>query len=172
MAEFIVVGFEGQFKASEVLEKLQDTGGLDLNLKAPAVVERDENGQVQVRALNDQIVQSGVGGAIVGGLTGLLIGAVLVNPVTGLLAGSALGGLGGMAAGNLNEIGIDDGFTREVGRLLEPDCSAICFLFWDEMWDEAPGRGVEMIKAAGGKVIRTTLPAVTEEELNSRFGLN
>jgi len=169
MAEFIVVAFAGRSTALNVLSSLQDAGEMEFNIEATALVARDDQGRILFRNCNDQLVEQTVGGAVAGGIAGLLIGLVTANPVTGLVAGSAIGGVGAMASAEFNETGLMDDFSREVGQLLDHDSSAICFLFWDHPWDELPGQGFEIIKQAGGKIIRTTLP-FTEEELNTKLG--
>lgn len=180
MSELIVVGFCGQSTAAIVLQSLRDAGELEFNIEASAVVSRDEKGALSVHAPDDATTEkvaagAAAAGAVAGGLVGVLIAAITANPVAGLAAwvtGSTFGGVAGLEAGKLGDAGVDDDFARQLGELLEVDSSAICFLFWDAAWDDAPGNGFEIIHQAGGKVLRTTLAAADEKELNALIGCN
>ncbi len=169
MAEFIVVGFDGQQKASAVLKQLQDAGDMDLNIEVNAVIMRDKEGNVLVDQDNHDGPEAAVGGTVIGGALGMLLGAIVAHPLAGMAIGSALGGATGAATGDTGEVGIDDDFNRQVGEMLQPDASAICFLFWDQPWDEMPGNGHRIIRDAGGRILKTNLSVENENELKAKL---
>ncbi|MGI9519834.1 MAG: DUF1269 domain-containing protein [Pirellulaceae bacterium] len=167
MAEFIVVGFDGQQKASAVLKQLQDAGDMDFNIEANAIIMRDKEGHILVDQAKDEGPAAAVGGTAIGGALGMLVGAMVAHPIAGFAIGSALGGATGAATGDVGEVGLDDDFNRQVGEMLQPDSSAICFLFWDQPWDELPGNGHQIISDGGGHILKTNLSVADENELKS-----
>jgi len=88
----VVVSFPEDSDAFEALTSLKELDSQhQLNLRAAAVVARDETGRIDVK---DEIGEGDLAGTATGGLIGLLIGilggplGVLIGGATGLLVGS------------------------------------------------------------------------------------
>jgi uncharacterized membrane protein len=167
MSELMVVGFDGKYRATEVLEQIQALQARHLiELDDAVVVYRTEKGKLRVDASFQPTTREGaVSGAILGGL----LGALLVAPLTaGASAAAAVGaGLASMALGVTGgtvgadeaaeykrEYGITDDFVRQVGAVLQPGQSAVFVL----AHASDPAAVAERFRGYGGKVLRTTLP--------------
>lgn len=169
MAEYVVISFPGKLKAQEVIEKLEQSGEFDHNVEAAAVVSCDEKKCSLVRRSTAKMTNDAFGGTMTGGVTGMLIGTGIADPEVSPFMDSIEGGLGESIKGDLSEIGIEDEFSYAVDKELGPDTSAICFLIWDEPWNDLPPKGKEIIKQAGGTVLKTTLSVADETELRAKL---
>jgi uncharacterized membrane protein len=165
--DFIVIGFKGPRRASEVLselQKLDEDWTIDLDDAVSAY--RTDDGQLRI----DQSVQATRGqGADLGVLVGGMLGALIAAPFTGGLsaaaaagavgAAAASGGIVGAAAGAedatdwKNKYGISDDFVDQVGKLITPGNSAVFVL----LRTASPDRVTEKFRGYGGKILRTNL---------------
>jgi uncharacterized membrane protein len=82
---------------------------------------------------------------------GLLVGLVVAAPLTGATIGALLGGVG--SAGAASAIGIDEGFVRDVERIMKPGTSAL-FVLDDEGDMELI---LHHIRGLGGTVLKTNV---------------
>jgi uncharacterized membrane protein len=164
------VGFQGTYRAAEVLSQLLDLSAdwtIDLNLRDAVAVYRTTDGRLRV----DESVQTTTKeGAAEGGLIGALIGGLLMAPFTGgvsAAAAAAAVGTGALtfgatgavigyedAADTKERYGISDDFVRQVGGMVQPGQSAVFVL----ARASDPTKVVEQFRGYGGKVLRTTLP--------------
>ncbi|NIM93419.1 MAG: DUF1269 domain-containing protein [Anaerolineales bacterium] len=146
--EMIVVAFDNEFEAQQVLDSLKGMDAINVvDLKSAAVIVRDADGKVQIKETRDfDAKQGAIGGAVAGGLLGLLGG--------GLLRGAILGAAGGAAAGEFVDLGLDDDFLKAVGESLGPSSSAIVALVDFQQVDQAME---ELDKFAGGRILRHSL---------------
>lgn len=122
MSNLIVVTFDNEFKADQTLlslAQLQKDALVDL--EDAVVVVKSERGRVRVKQTLDLTTGDA---AVAGGWWGLLIGLILGGPIGGILGGAAAGAL----LGRLVDLGVDDGFIKDVGRSLQPGSSAIFVL--------------------------------------------
>lgn len=125
MADLIAVTFDDEstgFDLRADLVRLQKE--YLLSMEDAVVVTHDEEGRVKLH----QSTNLTATGAIGGSFWGLLIGLLFMNPLAGLLVGAGAGAL----SGALSDIGIDDGFMRDLGEKLRPGTSAV-FLLVDKM---------------------------------------
>lgn len=121
MADLIICAFPDEataVAAGEALVLLQKRHLIEM--EDVVVVTRDEEGQVRLR----QSVNLVRGGAIGGGLWGTLVGLLFLNP----LAGAAVGAGAGAIAGRFADMGINDGFLRDVGHSLDKGGAAVGML--------------------------------------------
>ena len=169
MAEYVVISFPGKSKALEVLGKLEESGEFDHNIEAAAVVSCDEKMCSIVRRSTSKMTVDAFGGTMAGGVTGMLLGTGIADPKVSPFLGSAGGGLGEKIKGELSELGIEEAFSHEVNAELKANTSAICFLFWEEPWNDFPPLGKKIIKEAHGTVLKTTLSVTDEEELRAKL---
>ena len=153
--ELLVVAFEGETRADEVLqvlERLHHEHVIDLH--ATAVIRRAADGNTTIHESNDFATpEAVVGGAVVGGLVGLIRG--------GLLGGALVGAGIGYVAGQAIDLGFSDHFLHEVSEALAPNSSAIAVAIQFEQVDAA----IRALDPYHGKVLRRTLPAKQAEQL-------
>jgi uncharacterized membrane protein len=105
---------------------------------------RPSTGNVKIKETRDfDAKQGAIGGALAGGVLGLLRG--------GLLKGAILGAAGGALAGKVVDLGLEDDFLKEVGESLGSNSSAIVALVDFEQVDRAME---ELDKFEGGRILR------------------
>lgn len=153
--ELLVVAFEGETRADEVLQVLQRLHQEHvIDLHATAVIRHAADGKTTIHESNDFATPEAViGGALVGGLVGLIRG--------GLLGGALMGAGVGYVAGKAIDLGFSDRFLREVSDALAPNSSAIVVAIQFEQADAA----IRALDAFHGKILRQTLPAKQAEQL-------
>src|SRR5262249_7898079 len=117
------------------------------------VVVRDERGKVKLR----QLYNLTAAGALSGGFWGALIGLLFLNPLFGFAIGAAAGAI----SGALKDVGIDDGFMKNLGETLKPGTAALCML----IRQMTPDKVVEELKKFGGTLIMTNLCNENEAKL-------
>lgn len=167
MTELIVVGFDKDYRASEVLNELRALDAvLAIELRDAVAVYRTAEGKLEVeKSVQTTTKQGTTRGAILGAV----LGAILVAPATAgasmaavasaIGAGAATFGLtgailgGGTAAERKEAAGITDDFIRQVAGLVQSGQSAV-FMLADVI---EPKVVEDRFRGAGGKVLRTTL---------------
>lgn len=158
MSDLIVIGYDDEFKADEVLLKLARLQREYLiDLEDAAVVIRGKDGKVRIK----QAQNLTAAGAIGGGFWGMLLGVLFLHPLTGVIAGMAAGAL----SGALTDIGIPDDFIKDLGGHLEPGTSALFTL----VRKSTPDKVLDEMKPYGGKVLRTSLSYDDEVALQERL---
>src|SRR5262249_20442174 len=98
-------------------------------------------------------------GAMSGGFWGALIGLIFLNPLLGV----AIGATAGAVSGALTDVGINDGFMKELAGGLPPRSSALFVL----VRKATPDRVLEELKGTGGKVLKTSLTHENETKLQA-----
>lgn len=153
--ELLVVAFDGEARADEVLQALQRLHQEHvIDLHATAVIRRAADGTTTIHESNDFTTPAAVlGGALVGGLAGLIRG--------GLLGGALVGAGVGYVAGKAIDLGFSDHFLREVSEALAPNSSAIAVAIQFEQVDAA----IHALDQYHGKILRQTLPEKQAEQL-------
>ena len=146
--EMIVIAFDNEYEAQEVLDTLKSMESMDVvDLKNGAVIVRSSSGEVKINETSDfDTKQGAIGGAVAGAVLGLLGG--------GLVRGALLGAAGGAAAGKFVDLGIEDDLLKEIGDNLGAGSSAVVALVDFEQIDQAME---ELDKFAGGHIMRHTL---------------
>jgi uncharacterized membrane protein len=155
--EMMVVAFENEYKADEVLSTLKQLDvEATVDLKSAAVVKRDAEGKVRIKETTDfDAKQGAIGGAVAGGLLGLLTGKLLV--------GALVGAAGGAVAGKGIDLGLNDEYLETVGESLESQNSALVALIAFERVDRAMA---ELEKFEGGTILRHTLSDEVFQQLS------
>ena len=156
MSSLVVVGFPTVSEAEEVRRTLVDIQKEQLiSLEDAVVVERDRGGQVHLR----QALNLTTAGALGGGFWGSLVGLLFLNPLLGAAVGAGVGA----ASGSLSDIGINDGFMRELGETLPSGSAALCLL----VREATPDRVIERLRAHAphAKLLRTNLSHTDEDQL-------
>ncbi|MEY4759725.1 MAG: hypothetical protein RLZZ268_1223 [Cyanobacteriota bacterium] len=156
MGSLVVVGFPKAEEAEQVRRELVDIQREQLiALEDAVVVEHDAEGQVHLR----QAINLTAAGALGGGFWGTLVGLLFLNPVLGAAVGAGVGA----ASGSLSDIGINDGFMRELGETLPSGSAALCLL----VREATPDRVIERLRAHAphAKLLRTNLSHTDEDQL-------
>jgi len=96
-------------------------------------------------------------GATGGALWGGLIGLIFLSPLLGMAVGAAAGG----AAGALTDVGVDDKFMKDLGAKLQPGGAAVFVL----VRQSTPDKVLPRISQYGGDVIHSSLSTDAEEAL-------
>jgi uncharacterized membrane protein len=149
--ELVAIVFEKQTRAEEVLlnlAHLQQEGAI--KLADAVIVTKDDEGKSKVRQTVD--VTPGKG-AFAGGWWGLLIGMIFAGPIGGVVAGVA-GGASGALYGKLVDIGLDDGWIRQMADWIDPGTSALLLLVGEARLDEV----LAELRRFEGHLVTTTLP--------------
>ncbi len=155
--EMVVVAFEDEYKADEVLSTLKQLDvEATVDLKSAAVVKRDAEGKVKIKETKDfDAKQGAIGGAVAGGLLGLLTGKLLV--------GALVGAAGGAVAGKGIDLGLNDEYLQSVGESLRSGTSAIVALVAFERVERAME---ELDRFEGGRILRHTLSDEVYQQLS------
>lgn len=156
MSELIVMGFDDEFRADEVLLDLtRRQDGYRINQEDAAVVVRKADGDLLIRHSHSLITAMSAHGSF----WGMLIGALLLNPLAGVLIGGAVGAV----TGSLRGIGIEDAFVKAVGATLRPGTSVL-FVMEHEA---TPASVLQELEKYEGKLLQTTFDFESEEQLRS-----
>src|SRR5262249_5403266 len=154
MSTLVVIDYESEVKAEEVrlaLLKMQKEYLIDL--EDAVVVVREQNDKVKLR----QLYNLTAAGAASGGFWGALMGLIFLNPLFGFAIGAAAGAI----SGALRDVGIDDGFMKQLGQTLKPGTAALCIL----IRHMTPDKVVEELQKFGGTLIKTNLANENEAKL-------
>jgi uncharacterized membrane protein len=174
MPELVVLGFEGIYRATEVLRDLRDLQAeRKIDLADAVAVYRTDSGRLLV---DDSVKPTSAEGATLGGLLGVLIGTVLMLPITGVASAAvasavgigslAMGATGAMighegAADAKTTSGLAEDLVKQVGGMVQPGQSAL-FVLADTADPEAIA---ERLGGYGGRILRTSLPPEEVERL-------
>jgi uncharacterized membrane protein len=175
MAELIVVGFEGKYRAAEVLEQLEQLNATwALDLKDAVAAYRTDGGKLRIDgSVQPTSKEEAAGGALLGSLFGALLIAPFTAGVSAAAAAAAIGAgavtLGATgavigaddAAEYKREFGISEEFVEQVGGMIQPGHSAVFLL----ARTTNPAAVAEKFRGYGGTVLRTTLSAKAAAKL-------
>jgi uncharacterized membrane protein len=153
----IGMSFDKVSRADEVLlalVHLQQEG--EISISDAVVAIKDADGKVRVQQTVDPT--PGVS-AIRGSFWGMLVG--LLFPPAGLLVGGALGAGGAALMAKLVDLGLDDGWVKEVGNWLDPGTSALLLLVSADVRPAV----VDELRRYEGTVLYCTFPDAVREEL-------
>jgi uncharacterized membrane protein len=156
MSELVALAYPDRQTAEVVRDILGELGEKHLiELEDAVIAARDRDGRLKL----EQSVQPARGrlggGALAGGLVGLLVAVPLL--------GAAVGVAG--AAATRRDIGVDDDFARELAAALEPPRAALVLLVREATADKV----LPEIREYGGRVIRTSLTDDAEATLRARL---
>ena len=159
MSTLVAIAYPDAATAEQVRgELVQATKERILTLQDAVVVTLDEGGKIKLHQAVSTTGAGAAGGALWGGLIGLLF----LAPVLGMAVGAASGAL----AGKVTDVGVDDSFLKQLGEKLAPGSAALIALGQSD----APDKLLERLKPYGGEVIQTSLDHEEEERLKSSLG--
>jgi uncharacterized membrane protein len=126
-----------------------------VRLEDAVVVEHEPGGKIKLHQAMGTTGAGATGGAMWGGLIGLLFFAPLL--------GMAVGAASGAAAGKASDLGVNDDFLKELGTRLQPGAAALIALGSTDARDKL----IERVRPYGGELIQTSLGTEEEERLRS-----
>ncbi|MBI5104286.1 MAG: DUF1269 domain-containing protein [Solirubrobacterales bacterium] len=154
MSNLIAIAYPDEATAHEVgatLRQLQKEHSIQLDDMVVAV--RRDDGKLKLK----QSVSTTGAGAAGGALWGGLIGLIFLMPLMGMAIGAAAGAAGGA----MTDYGIDDKFMKELGDKMQPGGAALFVL----VRESTPDKVLPRISQYGGEVVHTSLSTETEEAL-------
>jgi uncharacterized membrane protein len=128
-----------------------------LNLEDAVIAEHQADGKIKLH----QAIGTTSAGAAGGALWGGLIGLIFLAPLLGMAVGAAAG-----AHGKMTDVGVNDDFLKDLGAKLQPGAAALIVLGSTDARDKV----IERVKPYGGEVIQTSLSDAEEEQLRSMLG--
>ena len=154
MANLVVVLYDDQFRAKEVMKELKTLKeSKQLEIDDAAYVTKDNEGHFHVHQ-EHSLTKSGL---VAGGMGGIVAGLLFTIPIAGLAVGAAAGAI----AGKKSDIGIDDKVIKAINDDMRLNTSAI-FLLVRDVNREAV---IPVFTKYGGKVVQTTITAEDEAKL-------
>jgi uncharacterized membrane protein len=153
MANLVAIAYDDLDQAREVTQTLAELmKEHSLELEDMVIVEHRADGKIKLH----QPSMAGIG-ATGGALWGGLIGLIFLMPLFGMAVGAA----SGAAAGALTDRGIDDKFMKELGDKLPQNAAAVLVLVREATADKV----VPEVAKYGGRVIQTSLSNEQEHAL-------
>jgi uncharacterized membrane protein len=152
VSDLVAIAYPDLATARQVVNNLGEAQKAHLvELDDLVLVERRDDGEVKLH--QPSLAGTGAaGGAIWGGLIGMLFLAPMV--------GMAIGAAAGASAGAMSDAGIDDRFMKDLGTRLKPGGAAIIALVRDLHADKLLSE-----VQVPGEIIQTSLGAASEQAL-------
>ena len=160
MANLVAIAYDDLGTAKEVMGTVGDlVKEHSLTLEDAVIVEARGDGKIKLH----QPSMAGAGAAG-GALWGGLIGLIFLMPLFGMAIGAAAGAAGGA----MSDYGIDDKFMKELGEKLQPGNAAVFVLVREATRDKV----VPEVAKYGGHVLQSSLSndqeAALQEALDKR----
>jgi uncharacterized membrane protein len=159
MSTLVAIAYPDAGTAEQVRQELvRATKEHLLRLDDAVIVEHQRDGKIK---LNQAMSTTGAGAAG-GALWGGLIGLIFLAPLFGMAIGAASGAI----AGKMSDVGVNDNFMKELGAKMQPGTAALIALGSTEARDKV----IERVKPYGGEIIQTSLGAEEEAQLRAAMG--
>ena len=159
MSTLVAIAYPDQDTAERVRgELIQATKEHLLTLEDAVVVVHQPDGKIKLHQAASMAGVGAAGGAMWGGLIGLLF----LAPLFGMAIGAATGAV----AGKASDVGVNDDFMKQLGAKLAPGGAALIALGQAGARDKL----LERVAPYGGEVIQTSLSTEEEERLRTALG--
>jgi uncharacterized membrane protein len=159
MSTLVAIAYPDVATAEQVRHEMaQATKEHLMTLEDAVVVEHRQDGKIKLHQAMSTAGAGAAGGAVWGGLIGLIFLAPLF--------GMAIGAASGAAAGAMSDVGVDNNFLKQVGARLEPGTAALIALGSTDARDKL----LERVRPYGGEIIQTSLSTEDEERLRAALG--
>ena len=153
MSDLVAIAYPNVETAREVTANLGEAQKAHLiELDDLVIAEHRSDGKIKLH----QPSLAGIG-ATGGALWGGLIGLIFLVPLVGMAVGAASGAV----AGKLTDTGVDDNFMKDLGAKLTPGAAALILL----VRSATPDKVLPEIAHFGGEVIQTSLDDDAEQRL-------
>ncbi|MFI6604108.1 DUF1269 domain-containing protein [Nonomuraea sp. NPDC050536] len=154
MSNLVVIAYPDVATATAARDRLFELQKEKLiTLEDAAVVEREQDGKIKLHQVRSTTGVGAAGGALWGGLIGL----IFFMPLLGM----ALGAAAGAAGGALTDVGVNNDFMKDLGSKLEPGSAALFLL----VVSSTPDKVIPEIDKYRGEIIKTSLSAEDEARL-------
>ena len=154
MSDLVAIAYPDLATAQQVTTGVAEAQkSHEIELDDMVIIERREDGKVKLH--QPSLAGAGAAG---GALWGGLIGLIFLVPLFGM----AIGAASGAAAGALSDTGVDDKFLKELGSHLDEGKAAVILLIREVTADKI----LPEIKIPG-KVIQTSLSNADEAALST-----
>jgi uncharacterized membrane protein len=154
MSNLVAVAYPDVDTAQDVMDTLARLQiERSIELEDAVIVTREDGGKVQLHQARSTTGAGAAGGAMWGGLIGLLF----LAPLLGMAVGAASGAL----TGKMTDVGVDDSFLKELGEQLEPGVAAVIVL----VHRSTPDKVIPAIREFGGTVLQSSLDNEAEARL-------
>lgn len=159
MSKLVAIAYPDAQTAEQVrAELVQATKEHLIQLEDAVVVVHQPDGKIKLHQAMSTSGAGAAGGAMWGGLIGLLF----LAPLFGMALGAATGALSGKFA----DVGINDDFMKQLGTKVPAGAAALILLGRSD----APDKVLERVGRYGGEVIQTSLSEEEEERLRAALG--
>jgi uncharacterized membrane protein len=159
MSTLVAIAYPDMATAEKVRQELIQASKEHLvRLEDAVVVEHQHDGKIKLHQAMGTTGAGAAGGALWGGLIGLLF----LAPLFGMAIGAATGAI----AGKMADVGVDDDFMKNLGARLQSGGAALIALGSSEARDKL----LDRLKDYGGDVIQTSLSNEDEERLRAALG--
>jgi uncharacterized membrane protein len=159
VSNLIAIAYPDQATAEEArAELVRATREHLVQLQDAVVVVREQDDKIKLHQAFSATGMGAAGGAMWGGLIGLLF----LAPLFGMAVGAASGALGG----KLSDTGVNDDFMKELGAKLPPGGAALIALGETQARDKL----IERMQPFGGEIIQTSLSTEEEQHLQAALG--
>ena len=156
MSTLVAIAYPDVATAEQVRQELiQATKEHLVRLDDAVVVEHRPDGKIKLHQAMSTTGAGAAGGALWGGLIGLIFLAPLF--------GMAIGAASGAFAGKVSDVGVNDNFMKELGAKVPPGGAALIALGSTDARDKV----IERVRSYGGEVIQTSLTEEEEERLRA-----
>jgi uncharacterized membrane protein len=154
MSDLIAIAYADEATAERVRGRLAEAVKAKvIEVDDAVVITRDADGKVKLHQGTSTAGVGAAGGAVWGGLIGL----IFLAPLLGMAVGAAAGAAGGAMA----DYGVDDRFMKELGEKLTPGSAALIVL----VRSMTPDKILPNIQEQG-HVIQSSLSNESEAQLN------
>ena len=159
MSTLVAIAYPDVATAEQVRrEMMQATKERLMTLEDAVVVEHRPDGKIKLHQAIGTTGAGAAGGAMWGGLIGLLF----LAPLFGMAIGAASGAL----AGKMTDAGVNDDFVKQLGAKMPAGGAALIMLGRAG----APDKVLERLSKYGGEIVQTSLSAEDEERLRHALG--
>jgi uncharacterized membrane protein len=159
MSTLVAIAYPDAETAERVrAELIQATKEHLVVLEDAVVVQHQPDGKIKLHQAMSTSGAGAAGGALWGGLIGLLFLAPLF--------GMAIGAASGAVAGKFTDTGVNDQFMKQLATNLPAGGAALIALGRSDSREKL----IERVRPYGGEVIQTSLDTEDEERLRSALG--
>jgi uncharacterized membrane protein len=160
MAELIAVAYRDVATAAQVRDTLLQLQREHLIQLADIVMaEHRQDGSIELHQSQSTTGTGAAGGALWGGLIGL----IFFMPLLGMAVGAATGS----TARAVTDIGVDDDFMRDLAEALQPGAAAVFMIIISASRDKV----VEQVAPYGGRLVGTRLSREAERQLKDALAV-
>jgi uncharacterized membrane protein len=156
MSTLVAIAYPDRDTADQVRQELiRATKEHILNLEDAVVVEHQLDGKIKLHQAMSTTGAGAAGGALWGGLIGL----IFLAPLFGMAVGAAAGAAGGKMA----DVGVNDNFMKELGAKMPAGGAALIALGSTDARDKI----IERLRPYGGEIIQTSLSEEEEQRIRA-----